>query len=165
MKNLIVIISALSTITLYGCAIMPQTADEVRKVVKSETFEVNRPFRDVAETFQKNASACLDMTVKVTETSGMSSRTVVFTYKPTVHVSEKKLELHVQRHVGGGGIINIYKEPEGGHYIVIADATPLDKKRTKIDMYRLVMGNSVLVKAIKGWATGENPGCPDLTKN
>jgi hypothetical protein len=43
-------------------------------------------------------------------------------------------------------------------------AMPLDKKRTKITMYRPSRGNDAMVKAIKGWAAGDNAGCPDLTK-
>jgi hypothetical protein len=31
-------------------------------------------------------------------------------------------------------------------------------------MYRPSMGYDVMIKAIKGWATGKNRGCPDMTK-
>lgn len=170
MKNLIVIISALSIMVLYGCGTMPQTADEFRKAVprsfsaKVETFEVNRPFRDVAKTFQKKGPDCLNKTLTSTESGATSYHVVVTAYKATVLVSEKKAELHLQeRH--DKGVLSIYKEPEGGHYILVVDATPLDKKKTKIDMYRPTMGNDLLINSIKGWATGENLGCPDLTKN
>ena len=47
---------------------------------------------------------------------------------------------------------------------MVVDATPLDKKRTAITMYRPSMGKDTMVKAIKGWATGDNVGCPDLTQ-
>jgi hypothetical protein len=36
--------------------------------------------------------------------------------------------------------------------------------KTRIDLYRPSMGHGVLIQAVKNWATGENVGCPDLTK-
>jgi hypothetical protein len=47
---------------------------------------------------------------------------------------------------------------------VVADATPIDKSRTRIDIYGPSVGTDTLVRAINGWATGENLGCPDMTK-
>jgi hypothetical protein len=32
-------------------------------------------------------------------------------------------------------------------------------------MFAPSMGHDVLISAIKGWATGKNVGCPDLTKH
>src|SRR5262249_62280079 len=53
---------AVSTLLLAGCASQPQTPEEFRKAVpsafmgKTETFEVDRSFRDVAETFQRRGA-------------------------------------------------------------------------------------------------------------
>jgi hypothetical protein len=63
-----------------------------------------------------------------------------------------------------GNVIVLGKAPEGGDYYVVADATPLDRNRTRIDIYRPSIGANTLVRAITGWATGENVGCPDMTK-
>jgi hypothetical protein len=79
-------------------------------------------------------------------------------------VTEEKAELHVQQH-HATGVLNVTEEPNGGYYLLVADAFPLDKKRTRVDIYGPSTGQDVLIKAIKGWATGENIGCPDLTKN
>jgi hypothetical protein len=155
-----------------GCATQyPQNAEEFRRQVpgalmgKVQTFEAHRPFRDVARTFQAKATECLNVSVRAVEQGGGSySRVVTTTYKPTVVVGERKAELHVQRHYQGSVLIP-GKEPEGGLYALVADAAPLDNSRTRIDIYGPSRGVDPLVKAITGWATGQNLGCPDLTKN
>lgn len=154
---------------LFGCASMPQTAEEFRKALpgafmgKVETFEVNRPFMDVAKTFQTMSPKCLDVRVKTISDTYQSHQVIVAKYTPTVIVTEEKAELYVQeRHEAG--VLAVRKEPEKGHFLMVVDAIPLDRNRTQITMYRPSKGRDVMVKAIKGWATGENVGCPDLTK-
>src|SRR5712664_100984 len=114
-------------VLLGACAIQqPQTAEEFRRYVpgatfgKVQTFEVNRPLREVAKTFQAKAPECLNVSVRAVETSSTVNTNVVTTYKPTVLVSEKKAELHVQ-HSLKGNVIVPGKPPEGGDYFVVAD--------------------------------------------
>jgi hypothetical protein len=113
------LVAMLCAIWLSGCISHPQTAEEFRKAVpgafsaKVETFEVDRPFSQVASTFQKIGPTCLAKTIKTTSQSNMSYQVIVTTYKPTVLVTEKKAELHVQQH-HEQGVVNISKEPEGG---------------------------------------------------
>ena len=171
MKNTIILTIALFSVMLSGCVTHhPQTAEEFRKAVpgafmgKVETFEVNRPFSDVAKTFQKKAPECLNVSVKTTSQTRQSYQVIVTNYKPTVLVTEEKAELHVQQH-HAAGVLNVTEEPNGGYYLLVADAFPLDKKRTRVDIYGPSIGHGTLIKAIKGWATGKNVGCPDLTKN
>jgi PBP1b-binding outer membrane lipoprotein LpoB len=154
---------------LFGCVSMPQTAEEFRKALpgafmgKVETFEVNRPFVDVAETFQSMGPKCLDVRIKTISDTYQSHQVIVAKYTPTVIVTEDKAELYVQeRHEAG--VLAVHKEPEKGHFLMVVDAIPLDKNRTQITMYRPAKGHDVMVKAIKGWAAGKNAGCPDLTK-
>jgi hypothetical protein len=161
---------AASALLLTACAVQhPQSAQEFRQYVptssfaKVQTLEANRPFREVAKTFQAKAPECLDVAVRTVETSATSSINVLTTYKPTVVVTEKKAELHVQRSFKGNVIVP-GKVPEGGDYFDVADATPLDRNRTRIDIYAPTMGSSTVIRAITGWATGENVGCPDMTK-
>jgi hypothetical protein len=170
MKRLAILTVVLFTMLISGCAIHhPQTAEEFRKAVpgaftgKVETFEVNRPFSDVAKTFQTKAPECLNVTIKTTSQTRMSYQVIVTTYKPTVLVTPEKAELHVQFH-HEAGVLNVSKEPEGGYYLLVADAYPINKNTTRVDLYRPSMGYDVLIKAVKGWATGQNVGCPDLTK-
>jgi hypothetical protein len=49
--------------------------------------------------------------------------------------------------------------------MLVADATPIDKSRTRIDIYGPSVGTDTLVRAINGWASGDNLGCPDMTKS
>jgi hypothetical protein len=161
---------AASALLLAACAVQhPQNAEEFRQYVptssfaKIQTFEANRPLREVAKTFQAKAPECLDVAVRTVETSATSNINVLTTYKPTVVVTQKKAELHVQRSFKGNVIVP-GKVPEGGDYFVVADATPLDRNRTRIDIYAPTMGSSTIIRAITGWATGENVGCPDMTK-
>ncbi len=153
-----------------GCVTShPQTAEEFRKAVpgafmaKVETMEVNRAYGDVARTFQKKAPECLNVAIRTVSQSTTSYQVIVTEYRPTVRVSSERAELHVQQH-HKQGVLKVTKEPEGGYYLLVADATPIDRKRTRLDLYGPSMGHDTLIKAVKGWATGENIGCPDLTK-
>ena len=161
--------AALCVICIAGCISHPQSPDEFRKAVptafsaKVETFEVDRPFTQVANTFQKMGPNCLSKTIKTTSQTKTSYQVIVTTYKPTVLVTPKKAELHVQFH-HDQGVIGVGKEPEGGYYLLVADASPVSQTKTRIDLYRPSMGHGVLIQAVRNWATGENVGCPDLTK-
>lgn len=59
MNRYYVVIVLVGLLTLVGCISHPQTAEEFRKAVpgafsvKVETFEVDRPFSQVASIFQK----------------------------------------------------------------------------------------------------------------
>ncbi len=164
---------AIATFALVaGCAInYPQTAQEFREQVpgatfgQKQTFEAKRPFREVAKTFQARAPECLSVVVRTVSRTSDSYQNILTTYKPTVRVNSRRAELHVQKHYQGGGIIIPGKEPEGGLYLLVADATPLDGNRTRIDIYAPTIGSDTLIRAVTNWATGENVGCPDLTKN
>ncbi|HSB44465.1 MAG TPA: hypothetical protein VLD60_05600 [Nitrospira sp.] len=169
MNRYYVVIVLVGLLTLVGCISHPQTAEEFRKAVpgafsaKVETFEVDRPFSQVASTFQKMGPDCLSKTIKTTSQTNRSYQVIVTTYKPTVLVTGKKAELHVQQH-HEQGVLNVSKEPDGGYYLLVADAQPVTQTKTRIDLYRQSIGHGVLIQAVKNWATGENVGCPDLTK-
>ena len=172
MKKKPITILAFSLILLSGCGTMPQTADEFRKAIpgaflgKFETLEVKRPFWKVAKAFKKMAPKCLDVTVKSTSSTntgyGYTTSVTHTTYKPTVVVTKKRAELHVQELIDG--TIKVYKEPKGGYYSLVVDATPINRKKTRLDIYGPSIGKKTMIKAIKGWASGKIKGCPDLTK-
>lgn len=164
-----VLISCLIAI-LPACAIKhPQTAEEFRKaaptafMAKVESFTVDRPFKEVAKTFKEKAPKCLNVRVKTTSRTSTSYQVIVTKFKPTVIVNKKRAELHVQQ-LHEQGVMNVSKVPDGGYYLMIADAYPLANNKTMIEMFRPSMGFDVMVTAIKGWATGKVKGCPDLTK-
>jgi hypothetical protein len=161
--------TALGAALLTGCVSHPQTAEEFRRAVpgaltaKTEMFEVNRSFRDVAATFRKKGPECLEVTVKTTSRTTTSHQVIVTEYKPTVVVTKERAELHVQQH-HKAGVVKASKEPAGGYYVLVADAYPVTQNRTKVHMFVPSMGHGVLIRAVRGWATGENLGCPDMTK-
>jgi hypothetical protein len=159
-----------AAILLIGCVTQhPQTAEEFRKAVpgarfaKTETFEVNRDFRDVAKTFQKRAPECLNVTVRTTSRTSSSYQVIVTDYKPTVVVNAQRAELHVQQH-HKQGVMKVTQEPEGGYYLLVADAYPVGKKKTRVQWYGPSIGFEPLIQAVKNWASGKNLGCPDMTK-
>lgn len=167
--RMLVVFSALAT---SACAVQyPQSAQEFRDYVpgatfgKKQSFEAKRSVRDIARTFQAKAPECLNVSVRTISQTGTSYQNILATYKPTVLVNGEKVELHLQRHYQGGGIIIPGKEPEGGLYMLVADATAIDRNRTRIDLYAPTQGADAIIRAVTGWATGENVGCPDMTKN
>jgi hypothetical protein len=164
-------IAAIAALLLAGCATQqPQNAEEFRKqapgafLMGSETFEVNRPLRDVAAAWQRRAPECLNASVRTTSQTSTSYQVITTTYRPTVVVGKERAELHVQRDFKGSGVIMVGNPPEGGPYIIVADAYPLPGNRTKVQMLAPTKGQAVVIRAIKSWASGENLGCPDLTK-
>ena len=91
-----VLIAIVGVIWISGCVSHPQTPDEFRKAVPSafsakvETFEVDRPFNQVANTFQKMGPNCLSKTIKTTSQTRTSYQVIVTTYRPTGLVTPKK---------------------------------------------------------------------------
>jgi hypothetical protein len=166
-KSIFVLAAALA---LSACVTShPQTAQEFREAVPGafmgevETFEVERPFTDVAETFQSKAPQCLSGRVRTTSQTNTSYQVIVSAYTPTAHVSPERAEIHLQQH-HEQGVLNVTKEPDGGYYLLVTDAYPVDAGRTRVEMFRPSMGYKPIIQAIKGWASGDNMGCPDLTK-
>lgn len=158
---------------LAGCAAkQPMTAEEFRQAVapgafmaKKETLEVNRPFRTVADTFRKRGPDCLAVSVRTTSTQpGVSHQVVVADYKPTVVVTGERAELHVQeRHKQG--VVRAVQEPDDGHYLVVADAYPVDKNKTRIELFGPTGGpGALIIRSVKSWASGESTACPDFRK-
>ncbi|SHF92037.1 hypothetical protein SAMN04487965_2955 [Microbulbifer donghaiensis] len=170
MKSTIISVAAVASLLLSGCVSQhPQTVEEFRQAVpgafmaKVETYEVDRPFSEVSGSFEKYAPKCLDVTIETESRTNMSYQYIVTDYNPTVVAGRDITELHLQRH-HAQGVMNVTKEPEGGYYLLVADATPVGKNNTRIDIYGPSRGFDVITRAIKGWASGKNMGCPDLTK-
>jgi hypothetical protein len=148
---------------------MPQTAEEFRKAVpgavmaKTDSYEVNRSMKDVAATFRRKAPECLNVSVRTVSQTTTSYQNILTEYKPTVVVNGERAELHVQQ-LHKTGVMYPSKPPEGGIYLLVADAFPLPGNRTRIQTYGPSKGYDVLYRAVRGWASGENVGCPDMTK-
>jgi len=158
-------------ILLAGCGAMPQNPDDFRKAVsggammtKTDSYEVNRSAQAVGATFKQRAPECLGVQVRTVSRTSTSYQNILTTYKPTVVATGQRTELHLQQLHKGGGVIYPQTPPEGGVYIFVADAIPVSGSRSRIQIYGPSMGYDVLHRAVRGWATGENLGCPDLTK-
>jgi hypothetical protein len=80
-----------------------------------------------------------------------------------VIVGKDRAELHVQQdHLQG--VMHVSEVPPGGYYLMVFDAIKVDANTTRIEYYGPSVGFESMVTAIKGWASGKNVGCPDLTK-
>jgi hypothetical protein len=164
--------AALAAMALAGCATQqPMNADEFRRAIsggafmaKKETVEVNRPFRTVADTWRKKGPECLSVNVRTTSTAGGTRQVVAASYKPTVVVTNERAEIHVQeRHTQG--VARAVKEPDDGHYLVVADASPVDKTRTRLEIYGPTGGpGALIIRSVKDWASGQSSACPDFAK-
>jgi hypothetical protein len=161
---------AAATVLLAGCVTQhPQNAEEFRKMapgaflVKTDSQEVNRSLREIGATFRKRAPECLNMRVTTTSQAPGSYQVIVSVYRPTVVVTDQRVELHLQRH-HEKGVIAVTKEPEGGYYLMVADAYPVDGRRSRLEIIGPSKGYDVIWRAVIGWATGKDLGCPDLTK-
>jgi hypothetical protein len=160
-------------LVLSGCGMAPKNAEEYRQATRDgsryglttiETFEVERPFREVSSTLQRKSDECLKVGIHWTATNRYgNTRSGVHTYKPTFVNGSTKAELHIQRLRTGGGDIDA-NAPPGGFYKAVLDATPVGKTRTKIEIYTQSADEELLRRALRGWAQGSNPGCPDLGK-
>ena len=166
--HLFLLVSA--SILLGGCVSShPQNAQEFRSAVPGawsadfESLTVDRAFAEVAQTFARKATECLDVRIRTTSKTNMSYQVIVTKYNPTVRVTDDRAELHIQQD-HEQGVMNVTKKPEGGYYLFVTDAQPAGPNQTKVDIYRPTMGYKHITQAIKGWASGDNLGCPDLAK-
>ena len=168
MRNLVFLVICAATPVLLGCVSHPLTAQEFREAVPGsfsgavEEFEVNRSVAAIGRTFKKKGPDCLDVTVETTSQTNMSYQHYKTTYKPSVAVSAQRAELHLQQK--HSNTVNVSKQPEGGYFLLVADAEPLGAKRSRVTLYKPKFGYKTLIRAVKGWASGENTGCPDMTK-
>ena len=170
MPRFLSLVAASVSLMLTACVTShPQNAEEFRATAPDafmgmkETVQVDRSFSDVAATFRKKAPECLNVKVEMTEQSATSYHVVVTAYRPTVIVNNERAELHVQQ-THEKGVLNGTAVPDGGYYLLVADAYPMDSSRTRLELFGPSRGYDVLIRAVKGWASGENLGCPDMTK-
>ena len=161
---------AAATVLLAGCVTQhPQNAEEFRRMapgafmVKVQNHEIDRSVQEIGETFQERAPECMNMRVRTVSQTNMSYQVTVSLYKPTVVATDQRAELHLQRH-HERGVMRVTKEPEGGYYLIVADAYPVNGGKSRLQIIGPSMGYDVIYRSILGWATGNDLGCPDLTK-
>lgn len=163
--------------TLTCCAAMqyPTNPADFREGVKQsslgvvESFEARRPYSQVSETLRKKANECLAVTI---ETSGSVYQSSIgmwvnerstSVYTPKVTVTQDLTELSLQLGDGKGNKNLFAKMPPDGLYMLVADAVSAGRNATRVTVYRGKWGLGKTVDAaIRGWATGEDMGCPEL---
>ena len=79
---------------------------------------------------------------------------------PTVVATDTRVELHLRAKYEG---LTLYDQGTNGAYVLLAQATPLDARRTRLEIWTLASGGDALRNAVIGWAKGSFPGCPDLS--
>ena len=159
--------------SLGGCGSLsqPMSAGEFRQTIGGSSlgtvmsFDVARPYQQVTETLRKKANECLAVSTTSSGTvfqGNMATReTSSSTYKPTLSATAQGLELAVQ--VDFGAHTTIQKKPDGGFYILVAEAVPAGANAAKVTIYRGSLGKAKEIgEAIRGWAEGTSATCPNL---
>jgi hypothetical protein len=150
---------------LGGCMVPALDAGEFQRQMttygKAERVDIDRPLRDVGATFRERASACLKTTTTTYSGQGQLRTMEVLHYTPTVVETPGRVELHLQVRREG---LTVYDQGPKGIYGFFVHATPLDARRTRLEMWHTLFGNGgePLRQAVKGWASGTFSGCPDL---
>lgn len=144
-------------------------AKEGRMFTSTETYEVKRPFQQVADTYKQRASQCINQTVQTRIRQGgaiPTYMTEIRAYKATVIATNKCMECALQSRVVGGNVHELGMEgaPKDGYYYTVVDAFPVDAGTTRIVVSKSMPTTDALLQAFKNWATGESMGCPDLTQ-
>lgn len=169
MKRRLLFTVAFFATALSGCSgYEPRNSTEFRRAAVGaissaiESFEVERPVTEVAETFRENGPKCLRVRVRTRIRSDGKINEYITTYSPTVRIGSSRAELHVQRRIDKS--VQASKESEGGSYVLVADAIALGPNRTRIDFYRPDSGYEHLAESVRAWAHGTDLECPDMTK-
>ncbi|SCY66478.1 hypothetical protein [Thiohalorhabdus denitrificans] len=165
--------SLLLPLLITGCATGGLTPDGLRSTASGggvmnfqETYEVDRPYNEVAKTLEAQAKECLHQKVVRRACYGMgacSETTLILT--PSVVHGEEATEVHVQLRAPEYTPSN-EEVPEDGAYITVADAAPEGTDKTVMDVYSsksIIASKTAIPNAIKHWAKGTNLGCPNLS--
>jgi hypothetical protein len=163
---------ALASLTGCGSLAQPMSAAEFRQTIGGSSFgtvtsfDVALPYQQVVDTLRKKSGECLAVTATSSGTvfqGNMAMReTSTSVYKPTVSIADQRMELAVQ--VDFGAHTTVQKKPDGGFFILVADAVPAGASAAKVTIYRGRLGKAEQIgEAIREWATGSSSSCPNLS--
>lgn len=172
MKNSRIAASTIALSLLGGCAALnfPQDAPEFRSRMPShavETIEIKRPFQAVVATLKKKVPECLNTSVVSEDLiingpyRSYETRTRVF--KPTLNITDDKLELYVQLNTLPRVKFNPQNIPPDGYHLALYDASAAGKDATRLTIYGAYSQRDIINRAVKNWVAGTNMACPDLT--
>ena len=114
-------------------------------------------------TLKRNTQRCLSGNVRTVAHGAMSFQVLNTTYHPTLRLTKKRAEIHLQqRH--RGGVISVTKAPADGYYLLVADVISMRNGKSSVALYRPRRGYQNITGSVKGWIAGTDSSCPDLTK-
>jgi len=154
-KKCLYLAFAIGALLLTGCA-TPKTPEQYREAIRSypigttvEKLNVDRSLSEVSKDLRERAPKCLNINVKSTFWNGNMYQTQLAKYHATVVENPKQTELYIQKN---------------GDYIMVIDAAAVEKDKSEVTLYRSSFGYDLTASAVRGWATGENLGCPAITQ-
>jgi hypothetical protein len=172
-RNLIVFL--FFTASLAGCISAPKSPEAIIASAKGgevftekDVFEVNQPIEHVSEVLKKKSHECFEQEISFTargDTAGgvRMDRREVRELTPKIHVGKERTRLTLQVKSTGGST-DLGAIPPGGWYMLVVDAYPEGKNKTRVESYYKQTSYHGAFTAIKPWVTGTNVACPDLTK-
>lgn len=161
---------------LSGCGSAPKNINEFRQSVsggamgfEKDTFVANRSASDIAKTLEARAKVCLnnvrvDRTVTMAARYGGSSHVNSFWYSSNVTSSNKLVEMYVRVKATGEKMVKLQDEPDGGYFIFLAEAVPVDKSHSNVTIYYSKY-RTHLFEGVKSWVNGNSSQCPELDKD
>lgn len=167
-----VILGAIALAGVAACTPMPQTAEEMRSVVKGGAFlsdqssqVVSRNYSSVLAGVRAGAAKCMNgsqasqMTYRPMPGYAPVTQTMVAYYSTDMKSSGGKTELTMRKKMQGAKVIGGGADNSGLAYLV--DITPTSGG-TRLDFYGGKIGYKDLNEALVRWAQGGSTRCPDL---
>lgn len=153
---------------LSGCAAYPKTIAEYRQMHRDhpnfpggrhETFEVARPLGDVAQSVKKKANECLNATYKYSERTNTSFSSGIKRFQAHSTIAANGAEIYATL-----AYLNNDGKERDRIFMFLLDLKPIAKNKTKAELF-YSWGEPIprTAKAVRLWATGQDPGCPNLT--
>ena len=167
------VVAALAVLALAGCADPILTPKQMRDYaknnengwVKTETYVVNRPYSAVTQNLARKSNECLDRQFKITVTRDCFLHTCTEDggtnkYIPVSNVAGSHAEFYLKFWSSGE---RDHKPAGDRSLLYLADVTPKGNA-TSVKVYYFDFDRYQWTRdSIKGWAKGEDIGCPLLS--
>lgn len=144
----------------------PATANDLKQIVegsslgKVEHFTISKgSLGEVRARLGEYAERCLSREMIAVQCGLNCTRSKFATYHPHFEKRHDGLRFVLQRKDENG--IDVYKLPEKGAYIMVAEAE-LNYGKMTGHVWGAKMGYGDITGATRGWMTGEDKKCPEL---
>lgn len=165
MKSILAMIAVMFMVS--ACLSMPKTREEYVNMaeargssdIKTEVI-INKPISTVNKNLAYLSKNCLNKTVTMeyqmkSSTGYERGKTVIDYHSSFRTVSRKKSEFTIQSKPQG-----LYLGPAEPVFVFAADASPVNKNRTRLKMYKS-HGYDRFVNIVKDAASGARKKCPE----